>query len=65
MENRFLWVKTTPLGTPVDPEVYIMMAASSLVGQFCKGSTEGSVKHSALCSRNFQIVKLRLDFVEI
>ena len=30
VENKFLWVKTTPLGTPVDPEVYIMIAASFL-----------------------------------
>ena len=25
---RFLWVITTPLGTPVEPEVYMMMAES-------------------------------------
>ena len=30
VEYRFLWVNTTPLGTPVDPEVYIIIAASSL-----------------------------------
>ena len=30
VQYKFLWVKTTPLGTPVDPEVYIIIAASSL-----------------------------------
>ena len=30
--TRFLWVRITPLGVPVDPEVYITMAVSSGVG---------------------------------
>ena len=30
VENIFLWVKITPLGTPVDPDVYMMIAASFL-----------------------------------
>ena len=29
---RFAWVSITPLGLPVDPEVYMMMATSSGVG---------------------------------
>ena len=30
VENIFLWDKITPLGTPVDPEVYMIIAASFL-----------------------------------
>lgn len=30
--TMFLWEIITPLGTPVDPEVYIKMAVSSGVG---------------------------------
>lgn len=31
--TRFLWVSITPLGTPVDPLVYMIMAGSSGVGE--------------------------------
>ena len=29
---RFLWVKMTPLGVPVEPEVYMTIAVSEGVG---------------------------------
>ncbi len=32
VKKRFLWLMTTPLGTPVDPLVYMMIAVSSGVG---------------------------------
>ena len=38
--NRLLWVSRTPLGTPVDPEVYIRMARSSFVGGTLAKSTK-------------------------
>lgn len=29
----FLWVSKTPLGTPVEPDVYIIIAVSSAFGE--------------------------------
>ena len=36
--NIFLWVRITPLGTPVEPDVYMIMAGSSLNENMCSFS---------------------------
>ena len=55
------WGRTTPLGTPVEPEVYIMMAGSFMVGFTATALEEKKMRSESAADVKMEIPVLALS----